>query len=150
MGAGARPLAQRPAGAASPCRRFVVISHQEDPMMAFAAAERHKNTPVIQSFATFIDTLADLCLCHHPMGIKRDKRVVYPIEAFDYPLNHAKLVEQRRRALKHKLFRPVSVDEGSVPDKYIVPKRQKANIARLSYTQGVRSGLKNFGPSSSY
>ena len=46
-------------------------------------------------------------------SVFRTKRVVYPIENYPYPLNHRYLIEQRRQAVTHQLFRPVSDDEAT-------------------------------------
>ena len=124
MGAVARPTAQRPKGASSPGRRFVVLSYHDDVTMASVSP---KKSATVHSFSEIIDSLTSMCLCHHQNYSDSKFKVTYPVAGFDHPLNHIKLVEQRRRSLKHKMFRPVSEDDASMSVNYYIPTRRKSN-----------------------
>lgn len=121
MGAVARPVARRPQGASSPGRRFVVNSHHDDLTMASAST---KMSPTLHSFSEFMDSLTSMCLCHDQNHSDKNLKVTYPVAGFEYPLNHIKLVEQRRRSLKHKMFRPVSEDDASMSVNYYIPTKR--------------------------
>lgn len=140
MGAVTRPpAAHGSVGSSSPGRRFVVLPHQDDSANFLEAhTKRSKKTREVggkprrlRPFLSIMDSLSSMCLCHHHHREdyhQTQSVVIYPLAAFDYPLNHAKLVEQRRRENKHKLFRPVSEDDDSVSFTNHFPKSRKVSF----------------------
>ena len=109
------PKSKRP----SPERMFMAMSPVDHPMLAGA-----REIPVRKGgLDIFLDSFTNMCVpfaCAQPREAHSKTpgtKVVYPVERFaDYPaLNAAHLIQQRRKDVRHQLFRPVSEDESSIP-----------------------------------
>lgn len=115
-----QPLARSAPKRLNTERKFLVVCHDEDPPMLSAARDQPQES---LGLADFLESFTNMCVqgCvisppeHNKKVARGTTRRVYPVERFaDYPaLNATRLIQLRRASVRHKLFRPVSEDDGS-------------------------------------